>query len=217
MFWYKRKNMNLRWQYATFFSEIFINGFLPWRWHICLSFDVGWLCKQKLIDPNTIPVHSPWLYVLWLYFFAILAANFSLFVSFVWAFAPASLAMCFYCINFYGRLLLLFFSYCCCCYCSSECFLLLFLLLLAALPSTALVLLSCVCPKVIKRIGFPQIISILNPVRKSPPTLVDCRYFLSLFAVLLDFPFRVLLLLFWLLWALSKSGFTSRIRLFLNF
>lgn len=66
-------------------------------------------------------------------------------------------AMCFYCINFYG--LLPPFS------------LLLLLLPLLPLPllrflAAAFVLL-CVCPKVIKWIGFSRIISILNPVSKS--------------------------------------------------
>lgn len=74
-------------------------------------------------------------------------------------------AMCFYCINFYGLL--------------PPLLLLLPLPLLLLLPllrflAAAFVLL-CVCPKVIKWIGFSRIISILNPVSKSaqamPPSL----------------------------------------------
>jgi len=54
--------------------------------YVCHSILEGCVSKNlSILTLYLYSVHSP---SIWLYFFAILAANFSLFVSFVWALAP---------------------------------------------------------------------------------------------------------------------------------
>lgn len=89
-------------------------------------------------------------------------------------------AMCFYCINFYGLLPPF----------------------VVAFPCLAAFVLLCVCPKVIKWIGFSRIISILNPVSKSAQV------------ALLPFPTSLFIPLLALCQPVQKVASFSRIKLF---